>query len=125
MDVKHLSAFTGFSEEKLKKHNLFETPRFFLDVYCLRAGQSQKVHAHEGSDKVYLVLDGRCRITVGKETAEHGVGAAVLAPAGAEHGVDNPGPADARLLVLMTPPPQKSTPPLPSRLLCSPSRCSC
>ncbi len=107
MDVKDLGAFSAFADDKLKKHNLFETPRFFLDVYCLKPGQAQKPHAHEGADKVYVVLEGRCRFTVGKETAEHGVGAAVLAPAGEDHGVDNPGPADARLLVMMTPPPSK------------------
>src|SRR3954452_2001014 len=107
MDVKELAAFASFSEEKMQKHNLFQTERFFLDVYCLKPGQAQKPHAHEGADKVYVVLEGRCRFFVGKETAEHGVGAAVLAPSGVDHGVENPGPADARLLVMMTPPPPK------------------
>ena len=35
MDVRHLSDFLGFSAEKLQKHNLFKSERFFLDVYCL------------------------------------------------------------------------------------------
>lgn len=105
MDVKQLAAFAAFGEEKLRKHNLFETERFFLDVYCLRPGQAQRPHAHAGADKVYLVLEGRCRFTVGAETEEHGPGAAILAPAGSDHGVENPGPADARLLVLMAPRP--------------------
>ncbi len=103
--MKQLSAYRAFADDKLKKHNLFQTSRFFLDVYCLKAGQAQKPHAHAGSDKVYLVLDGKCRFTVGQETAEHGAGAAVFAPAGSSHGVENPGPEDARLLVMMTPPP--------------------
>ena len=106
MNVQHLSAFTQFAEEKLKKHNLFTTERFFLDVYCLAPGQAQKPHAHEGSDKVYLVLDGKCRFTIGVEQATHGPGAAVLAPSGVPHGVVNDGPEPARLLVLMTPPPK-------------------
>jgi quercetin dioxygenase-like cupin family protein len=106
MDVQQLAAFQTFAEDKLKKHNLFQTSRFFLDVYCLKAGQAQKPHAHSGSDKVYLVLEGSCRFRVGDETAVHGPGAAIFAPAGAEHGVENPGPDNARLLVLMTPPPE-------------------
>lgn len=106
MNVKHLSEFTAFSAEKLQKHNLFQTERFFLDVYCLEPGQAQKAHVHGGSDKVYVVLDGRCRFRVGSETAEHGSGAAVFCPAGVEHGVDNPGPSSARLLVWMAPSPQ-------------------
>ncbi len=106
MDVKDLAAFIGFSEEKLKKHNLFQTERFFLDVYCLRPGQAQKPHAHADADKVYVVLEGTCRFTVGDQTGEHGPGAAVFAPAGSQHGVLNPGPENARLLVMMTPPPR-------------------
>ena len=105
MDARQLSAFTQFADDKLKKHNLFQTPRFFLDVYCLKPGQSQKPHAHEGADKVYIVLEGTCRVRVGSEVAEHGPGSAILAPAGSEHGVENPGPVNARLLVMMTPPP--------------------
>lgn len=105
MDVKHLSSFSTFAAEKLQKHNLFQTPRFFLDVYCLEPGQAQKPHAHADADKVYVVLDGACRFTVGGETADHAAGAAVFAPAGSSHGVQNPGPGRARLLVMMAPAP--------------------
>jgi quercetin dioxygenase-like cupin family protein len=107
MDVKYLSAFKDFSPEKLKKNGVFQTARFFLDVYCLRVGQSQAAHVHAESDKVYLVLEGSCRFTVDGENAVHGSGAAVLAPAGSQHGLQNVGPGDARVLVLMTPPPGK------------------
>ncbi|MBU8895420.1 cupin domain-containing protein [Corallococcus sp. M34] len=106
MDVKHLSSFQGFSLEKLQKHAVFQSGRFLLDVYCLAAGQSQKPHRHTSSDKVYVVLEGRCRFRVGTEEETHGPGASVFAPAGAEHGVANDGPEPARLLVLMTPPPE-------------------
>lgn len=105
MDVQHLSSFSSFAQDKLKKHNLFTTERFFLDVYCLLPGQAQKPHAHPGCDKVYVVLEGTCRFTVGGEEAVHGEGAAVLCPAGVAHGVVNDSGAPARLLVMMTPPP--------------------
>jgi quercetin dioxygenase-like cupin family protein len=107
MDVQHLSSFASFAEDKLKKHNLFTTPRFFLDVYCLQPGQAQKPHAHADADKVYVVLEGTCRFTVGDEEATHGPGAAILAPAGSPHGVRNDSAEPARLLVMMTPPPTK------------------
>jgi quercetin dioxygenase-like cupin family protein len=110
MNVRHLSELVGFSEDKLQKLSVFQTERLFLDVYCLRPGQAQKVHAHPGSDKVYLVLDGRCRFTVGAESAEHAQGAAVLAPAGVAHGVENASDDDARLLVVMSPPPEHARP---------------
>ncbi|HEY6098190.1 MAG TPA: cupin domain-containing protein [Anaeromyxobacter sp.] len=94
-----------FDAAKMQKLNLFETPRFFCDVYCLEPGQAQKPHRHEGADKVYAVLEGEVRVRVGEESATVAAGAAVLAPAGTDHGVENAGPARAALLVFMAPRP--------------------
>ncbi len=41
-----------FSPEKMVKVGLFETERFFCDLYCFEPGQAQKPHTHAGSDKV-------------------------------------------------------------------------
>lgn len=106
MDARALGDFARFSTEKLQKLNVFQTERMFLDVYCLSPGQAQKVHAHPESDKIYVVLEGRCRFTVGEDEAEHGPGSAVLAKAGVPHGVQNAAGEPARLLVFMSPPPQ-------------------
>jgi len=104
--VQHLPEHRGFSEAKLQKHNLFTTGRFFLDVYCLRPGQAQTSHAHPGSDKVYVVLEGSPTVEVDGERQELREGDAVLCPAGSSHGVQNGSTRDARLLVMMTPPPE-------------------
>jgi quercetin dioxygenase-like cupin family protein len=106
--VQHLPDVRGFSEAKLQKHNLFTTERFFLDVYCLRPGQAQTPHAHTTSDKVYVVLEGRPTVELDGERQELREGDAVLCPAGSSHGLRNAGAADARVLVLMTPPPEKT-----------------
>ncbi len=108
MKVQHLPDIRGFSDAKLQKHNLFTTPRFFLDVYCLRPGQAQMPHAHAGSDKVYLVLEGRPTVELDGESRELREGDAVLCPAGSSHGVRNGGATDARVLVLMTPLPERT-----------------
>jgi mannose-6-phosphate isomerase-like protein (cupin superfamily) len=102
MDVADLTV-RRFAPEGLQKLNLFQTPRFFADVYCLEPGQEQKAHAHEGSDKVYAVLEGRARVRVGEEEEELGPQQAALAPSGAAHGVSNPGPDRLVLLVFMAP----------------------
>lgn len=94
-----------FDASKMQKLNLFETPRFFCDVYCLEPGQAQKPHRHDAADKVYAVLEGEVRVRVGEETAAVSAGGAVLAPAGQDHGVENPGPGRAALLVFMAPRP--------------------
>ena len=98
-------AAAAFAPDKMKKVNLFDTPRMFCDVYGLTPGQEQAAHAHAGADKVYLVLDGVGRFRIGDEEREVGRGYAVLAPAGTSHAVQNPGPEPLTLLVFMAPKP--------------------
>ena len=102
-----VSTFTQrrFDAARMQKLNLFETERFFCDVYCLEPGQSQKAHAHAGSDKVYAVLEGVVHARVAGEEQELRAGQAVLAPAGSEHGIENRSGARAAVLVFMAPRP--------------------
>ncbi len=101
--IQHIGA-RRFDSLKMQKVNLLETPRFFCDVYCLEPGQGQKPHRHENADKVYVTLEGEVVVRVGDESAALGVGAAVLAPAGSDHGLENRGAARAAVLVFMTKP---------------------
>jgi mannose-6-phosphate isomerase-like protein (cupin superfamily) len=102
---KDARAAVAFGPDKMKKVNLFDTPRMFCDVYGLNPGQEQTAHAHAGSDKVYFVLDGVGHFRIGDEERAAGSGTAVLAPAGASHAVHNRGPAQLTLLVFMAPKP--------------------
>jgi mannose-6-phosphate isomerase-like protein (cupin superfamily) len=106
MDVRTIFDACHFSPEKLQKVNLFATAELFLDIYCLEPGQSQKVHKHESSSKIYVVLEGLGRFHVGDETKEVGPGQAVLARAGEMHGVENATSERLVLLVSIAPPPQ-------------------
>jgi mannose-6-phosphate isomerase-like protein (cupin superfamily) len=105
LESKLVSAEISFSEEKMKKNSLFDSPHLFYDAYCLLPGQAQKVHAHEDSDKVYYVLGGTGRFTVGDEEEDLGAGHAVIARAGVPHGVRNETGEDLVLLVTMAPRP--------------------
>ncbi len=105
METRTVSDSVEFSEEKMKKNALFDSQHLFYDVYCLLSGQAQKVHAHEGSDKVYYVLRGEGRFTVGGEEKDLGEGQAVIARAGNPHGVRNERQEDLVLLVAMAPRP--------------------
>jgi len=73
MHIVQLKDYQSFAEEKMKKLNVFETPRFFCDVYCFEPGQVQKAHAHGNQDKQWgerlkvtqtptVILDGNIRI---------------------------------------------------------------
>jgi len=105
MKVVSLADFQEFSGEKLKKHNLFQTSRFFCDVYCFEPGQEQKGHVHANQDKVYMVLDGQGTFRVGDQEQVLGPGQGTLAPAGEEHSVVNHSSARLRVLVFMAPNP--------------------
>jgi mannose-6-phosphate isomerase-like protein (cupin superfamily) len=105
MKVVELAAILKFSPEKMQKIAILESPRMFFDLYCLEPGQAQKPHKHEGSDKVYMVLEGRARFVVDGETRDVESNHAVVCPAGSDHGVSNPGPGRAQLLVAMAPKP--------------------
>jgi mannose-6-phosphate isomerase-like protein (cupin superfamily) len=105
LESKRVDAEISFSEEKMKKNSLFDSPHLFYDAYCLLPGQSQKLHAHEGSDKVYFVLRGTGRFTVGDDEEDLGEGYAVIARAGVPHGVRNETEQNLVLLVTMAPRP--------------------
>ncbi len=105
MEIKAVAQSVAFSEEKMQKNALFDSERLFYDLYCLLPGQAQKVHAHEGSDKVYYVLRGTGRFTIGDEEEDLKAGHAVIARAGVPHGVRNETAEDLVLLVTMAPKP--------------------
>ncbi len=105
MESKRVADAASFSEEKMNKNALFDSERLFYDLYCLLPGQAQKVHAHEGSDKEYYVLEGAGRFTVGDEEKDLGEGHAVIARAGEPHGVRNETGENLVLLVTMAPRP--------------------
>lgn len=105
MNKKSVLASALFKKDKMAKANLFESERFFLDVYGLEPGQSQTVHAHEGADKVYVVVEGAGTVSIGAEKSPIAAGEAVHAPAGVEHGLENPGPGRLVALAFMAPHP--------------------
>ena len=95
----------NFSPEKMARISLATTGRLQLDLYCLAVGQSQKAHTHADLDKVYYVLEGTGRFTLGGQEEKLGPGEAVVAPAGVEHGLVNAGPEPLVALVVVAPPP--------------------
>ena len=105
MDIIKVRDKVEFKAEKLNKVSLFDTDKFFCDVYCLEPGQTQKVHAHDGSDKVYYVLEGEGKFTVGSEEKILVADEITLAPSGEDHGVVNHSQDKLIILVFMAPKP--------------------
>jgi quercetin dioxygenase-like cupin family protein len=103
MRVVNLADFKQYSVEKMKKNNLFQTPRFFCDVYCFEPGQEQKGHVHGDQDKMYLVLEGQGTFRVGADEQVLRQGQGTMAPAGEEHGVLNHTNTRLSVLVFVAP----------------------
>mgnify|MGYP001225880800 FL=1 len=95
-----------FSDAKMQKVNLHESPRMFCDVYCLKPGQEQKPHLHETEEKVYHVLTGSCRVILAGQTLPLEAGHTAIAPPGVMHGIRNDSDAPATVLVFMAPHPR-------------------
>lgn len=103
MNVVTLADFHQFSSEKMKKNNIFQTDRFFCDVYCFDPGQEQRGHVHDHQDKIYIVLEGQGTFHVGTEQRVLGAGQGTMAPAGEEHGVKNHTGGRLKVLVFVAP----------------------
>ena len=94
----------GSQPEKFYKTTLWQGEHVLIGLNCLEPGQTQKVHAHEGADKFYLVLEGHGKFTVGEEETDADTGSLVVAPAGVPHGVANNTSVRLSLLVTIAPP---------------------
>src|SRR5262245_45786812 len=105
MEVRGIRSLIRFFDVTLQKVPLFESAKYFCDLYCLKTGQDQRIHSHSESDKIYFVLRGTGLFHIAGEEKELTEGEAVIARPGQDHGVKNSSADDLILLVFMTPRP--------------------
>jgi mannose-6-phosphate isomerase-like protein (cupin superfamily) len=105
MEIKNTRDLVRFSADKMQKIPLFDSAKYFCDLYCLKTGQEQRIHSHTESDKIYFVLRGSGVFHIAGEEKELGIGETVVARPGQNHGVKNSSTEDLVLLVFMTPRP--------------------
>ena len=96
----------GEAAEKFFKTTLWQGEHVMVGLNCLEANQAQGVHAHQGADKFYFVLEGVGRFKIGDEERSETIGALVIAPAGVPHGVTNASDQRLSLLVAISPGPK-------------------
>jgi mannose-6-phosphate isomerase-like protein (cupin superfamily) len=106
MDYVTLKKQRHFDDEKMQKIPVFLSEKMYCDQYCLLPGQAQRVHTHEGEDKIYIVLEGQAMVEIGGEQELLAEGTAVIARAGVPHGVRNESASNLVLLVVMAPKPE-------------------
>ena len=94
---------SGARPDKFYKTTFWQGEHVMAGLNCLEPGQEQAVHAHEGADKFYFVLEGRGSFIVADEMREAAAGMLVVAPAGVPHGVTNTGETRLSLLIAIAP----------------------
>ena len=105
METRNVDHLIRFSDDKMQKISVFDSAKYFCDLYCLKSGQDQRIHSHAESDKIYFVLRGKGTFHIAGEEKELGAGEIVIARPGETHGVRNAAAEDLVLLVFMTPRP--------------------
>lgn len=99
MERFDLKTMAKFQADKMAKIDLVASPHLMSGLNCFEPGQSQKVHAHGGADKLYYVVEGSGEFEVGEEIRQVSEGELLYVPADIPHGVLNN--SDARLVVLI------------------------
>jgi len=102
--LQHLPARAAFAAARMTKVDCFRSDRLLVGLNCFETGQEQRVHAHAGADKFYLVVSGKARFVVGERTLEARTGDLVLAPQGVPHGIEKAWERTV-VLVAIAPPP--------------------
>ena len=85
--------------DKMGKATLYQSPRLLVGLNAFEPGQSHALHAHEGMDKVYQVVEGSGHFLLDGREVPMTAGDLLVAPSGVPHGVRNT--SEGRLLVLV------------------------
>jgi len=87
------------------KATIFRSNHVMVGLNAFEPGQEHALHAHQGMDKVYHVLEGRGTFLLEDREEAMEPGIMLIAPEGVPHGIRNS--SDERLLVLaiLTPAP--------------------
>ena len=108
MRIPNILERAAFRSGKMGQCDLVRGEKLSAGLNCFEPGQEHKAHVHEGQDKLYYVLQGSGRLTVGEERSHFQAGDLALAPAGVEHSLRNDGPEKLVVLVIFAPPPPSS-----------------
>ena len=107
MFVKRVSSFAKFAADKMGKSTVVQGDYLFAGLNSFEPGQEHASHAHEGQDKLYIILEGSGMVQVGEQTELLTAGDAAFAPSAVVHSICNPGPHRLVVMAILAPPPRK------------------
>jgi quercetin dioxygenase-like cupin family protein len=107
MFAKNVASAATFSPGKMSKTSIVQGSFLFAGLNCFEPGQEHEPHAHEGQDKLYLILEGSGIVQVGEEAELLSAGDAAFAPSGMMHSIRNTGTERLVVMAVLAPPPRK------------------
>jgi mannose-6-phosphate isomerase-like protein (cupin superfamily) len=107
MFVKRVSSLAQFAPDRMGKSTVAQGEFLFAGLNSFEPGQEHAPHAHQGQDKLYLILEGSGMVHIGEQAELLSAGDAALAPAGVIHSISNPGPQRLVVMAVLAPPPRK------------------
>jgi quercetin dioxygenase-like cupin family protein len=108
MFLNKIASLARFAPDKMGKSTLVQGNFLFAGLNSFEPGQEHAPHAHEGQDKLYLVLEGEGVVRVDDQAEVLTAGDAAFAPAGAVHSIHNSGTERLVVMAVLSPPPSIS-----------------
>ncbi len=94
-----------FDARKMGKSTLFSSPRLLAGLNAFEPGQEHALHAHAGTDKLYVVLEGEGLFLLDDREIPMRAGEMLAAPEGVPHGIRNAGARRLVVLAVLAPAP--------------------
>ncbi|HUE84475.1 MAG TPA: cupin domain-containing protein [Vicinamibacterales bacterium] len=104
-EIIHPAEHAVYSSQKMGKSTIFESPRLLVGLNAFEPGQAHALHAHEGMDKVYSVVEGEGVFLLEGRELPMRAGDLLVAPDGVPHGVRNTGTNRLLVLAILAPAP--------------------
>jgi mannose-6-phosphate isomerase-like protein (cupin superfamily) len=95
----------AFDPDRMGKSTIFRSDRILVGLNAFEPGQEHRLHAHEGMDKVYHVLEGSGFFLLEDGEVPMTEGTMLVAPEGVPHGIRNSGPDRLVVLAVLAPAP--------------------
>ena len=97
-----------YRADKMGKSTIFRSERVMVGLNAFEPGQEHSLHAHNGMDKVYQVIEGRGLFLLKGKEVPMEAGVLLVAPEGAPHGIRNTGTKRLLVLAILAPAPSSS-----------------
>ena len=94
-----------YSPDRMSKSTIFRSEHVMVGLNAFEPGQEHALHAHEGMDKVYHVIEGQGLFLLEGGDVPLQAGVLLVAPEGVPHGIRNTGPGRLLVITILAPAP--------------------